>query len=135
MDRKILKGVEAQIVIWTFYDQVEQEFALFIHCPIAKRSGVAKWVNMLQDITRIFLAYVKADSNPWSYPESWFLWRLIYCRLPKKLLKIERLVYEKDTWIVSKKVSRNHLVGIYKICDVVVTIILHTNINFNKSWK
>ncbi len=43
----------AQIVIWTFYDQVvevekgwvEQEFVLLI----AKWSRVAKWVNILQD--------------------------------------------------------------------------------------
>ncbi len=52
----ILKGVGAQIVIWTFYDQVvkvekgwvEQEFVLLI-INIAKWNRVAKWVNILQD--------------------------------------------------------------------------------------
>ena len=44
----ILKGVEAQIVIWTFYDQVvkvekgwvEQEFVLLIFAALSSEAGL-----------------------------------------------------------------------------------------------
>jgi hypothetical protein len=48
VDTKILKGVEAQIVIWTFYDQVvlvedkwvEQEFVLLTIAAIPNKAGL-----------------------------------------------------------------------------------------------
>ncbi len=48
MDPKILKGVGAQLVIWTFYDQVvkvekgwvEQEFVLLIITVLPSEAGL-----------------------------------------------------------------------------------------------
>jgi hypothetical protein len=48
VDPKILKGVGAQIVIWTFYDQVvkvgkgreEQEFVLLIIAALPNEAGL-----------------------------------------------------------------------------------------------
>ncbi len=81
VDPKILKGVGAQIVIWTFYDQVvkvgkgwvEQDFALFNNCSIAKWSRVAKWVNILQDsiFVETYLAN-KRGENTLAYLETFF---------------------------------------------------------------
>jgi hypothetical protein len=50
MDPKLLKGVGAQIVIWTFYDQVdkvekgwvEQEFVLLIIAELPSKARLPK---------------------------------------------------------------------------------------------
>jgi hypothetical protein len=55
MDPKILKGVGAQIAIWTFYDQVfeggegwvEQEFVLLIIAALPNEAGLPKMSNYL----------------------------------------------------------------------------------------